>query len=95
MILFEQYLHIQITNGDPVLNTNIYEDHVVDITFYSMTHYEITKGNDITRNVHYDIIVGNDIAMGTNHDVTMHTDIAIMDNYGSVVVFLKSVKLLI
>ncbi len=40
-----------------------------------MTHYDITIGNDVARDVHYDIIMGHNIAMGTYHDVTMHTDV--------------------
>ncbi len=40
-----------------------------------MTHYDITIGNDIARDVHCDIIMGHDIVMGEYHDVTNHTDI--------------------
>ncbi len=41
-----------------------------------MTHYDITIGDDVTRDVQYDIIMGCDVAMGTYHDVTMNTDVA-------------------
>ncbi len=44
--------------------------------FCSMTHYDITIGNDVARDVHYEIIMGNSIVVGTYHDVTMHTDVA-------------------
>ncbi len=40
-----------------------------------MTHYDITIGNDVARDVHCDIIMGHDVAIGTYHDVTMHTDV--------------------
>ncbi len=42
----------------------------------SITHYDITMGNDIARNVHCDITMSNDIAMCTYHDITMHNDVA-------------------
>ncbi len=41
-----------------------------------MTHYDITIGNDVARDVHYEIIMGHGIAVGTYHDVTMHADVA-------------------
>ncbi len=41
-----------------------------------MTHYDITIGNDVARDVHYEIIISHGIVMGTYHDVTMHTDVA-------------------
>ncbi len=41
-----------------------------------MTHYDITIGNDIARDVHYEIIMGHSIVVGTYHNVTMHTDVA-------------------
>ncbi len=41
-----------------------------------MTHYDITIGNDVARDVHYEIIMGHRIIVGTYHDVTMHTDVA-------------------
>ncbi len=40
-----------------------------------MTHYDITIGNDVARDVHYEIIMGHSIVVGT-YDVTMHTDVA-------------------
>ncbi len=41
-----------------------------------MTHYDITIGNDVARDVRCDIIMSHDVVMGTDHDVTMHTDVA-------------------
>ncbi len=41
-----------------------------------MTHYDITIGNDVARDVHCEIIMGHGIVMDTHHDVTMHTDVA-------------------
>ncbi len=41
-----------------------------------MTHYDITIGNDVARDVHCDITMGHDVAMGTYDDGTMHTDVA-------------------
>ncbi len=43
--------------------------------FHSITHYDITIGNDVARDVHCDIIMGRAIIMGAYH-VTMHTDVA-------------------
>ncbi len=48
----------------------------MDTTFFSMAHYDITKGDDVATDVHCDIIMGHDIVMGTYNDVTMHTDVA-------------------
>ncbi len=42
-----------------------------------MTHYDITIGNGVARDVHYEIIMSHSIVVGTYHDVTMHTDVAI------------------
>ncbi len=43
--------------------------------FYSMTHYDITMGNNIATSHlwHHNV---HDIVMVTYHDVTMHTDVA-------------------
>ncbi len=41
-----------------------------------MTHYDITIGNDVARDVHYEIIMGHSIVVGTYHDITMHIDVA-------------------
>ncbi len=41
-----------------------------------MTHYDITIGNDVARDVHYEILMGHSIIVGTYHDATMHTDVA-------------------
>ncbi len=73
---FEQNFHILISGGDSVLNTTFCEDHIVGTTFCFMTHYDITMGNDIAKDVHCDIIIGHDIVMFTYHDVTMHADIS-------------------
>ncbi len=44
----------------------------------SMTHYDITIGNDVAQDVHCNIIMGYDVVIGTYHDVTMQTDVARM-----------------
>ncbi len=44
--------------------------------YCSMTHYDITIGNDVARYVHCEIIMDHGIVMVTYHDVTMHTDVA-------------------
>ncbi len=44
--------------------------------FCYMTHYNITTGNNIARDIHCDIIMVHGIVMGVYHDVTMHTDVA-------------------
>ncbi len=63
-----------------------------------MTHYNITIGNNVTRDFHYDIIIGHDV-MGVYHDVTMHTDIHLLyiakPNYDISVFSVKSLKLYI
>ncbi len=41
-----------------------------------MTHYDITIGNDVAREVDYETIMGYSIVVGTYHDITMHTDVA-------------------
>ncbi len=43
-----------------------------------MTHYDITIGNDVARDVHYEIIMGHRIVVGTYHDITMQADVARM-----------------
>ncbi len=69
-----------------------------------MTHYDITIGNDVARDVYYDIIMGHDIVIVTYHDVTMNTDVArtliyflciITPNYDISVFLVKSLKLYI
>ncbi len=42
-----------------------------------MTHYDITIGNEVARDVHCDIIMDHDV-IGTYYDVTMQTDVARM-----------------
>ncbi len=41
-----------------------------------MTHYDITMGNNVARDVHYEIIMSHSIVVGPYHDVTMHTVVA-------------------
>ncbi len=41
-----------------------------------MTHYDITIGNDVARDIHCEIIMDHGIVMGTYYDVTMHTDVS-------------------
>ncbi len=45
------------------------------LRFCSMTHHDITIGNDVAGNIHCDMIMGHDVVMGAYH-VTMHTDVA-------------------
>ncbi len=40
------------------------------------THYDITMGNDVARDVHCEITIGNDIARDIHCDVTMSNDVA-------------------
>ncbi len=40
-------------------------------------HYDITMGNDITRDAHCDIIISNDVTMDIHSDVTVSNDVAI------------------
>ncbi len=45
----------------------------VEIKQYGITmatHYDITMGNDIARDVHCEITMGNNVAMCTYHDIT-------------------------
>ncbi len=64
------------------------------LLFCSMTHYDITIGNDVARDVHCNIIMGHDVVIGTYHDVTMQTDVARMLIYyvliRSIMIFLFS-----
>ncbi len=62
----------------PDLQWRFHSEHyvyIVDSTFYSMTHYDITIGNTVARDVHCDIIMDHDAVMGTYH-VAMNTDVA-------------------
>ncbi len=72
---FERNLHKQISGGDCVLSTIFVGIKYWTLFFCSMTHYDITIGNDVASDVHYEIIIGHSIVMGTYHDVTMHTDV--------------------
>ncbi len=76
MSCFEQNLHTQISSGDSVLSTTFCGNHAVDPTFSFMTHYNITIGNDVSRDVHCDFIMGHNVVMGACHDVTLHTDVS-------------------
>ncbi len=40
------------------------------------THYDITMGNDITRDAHCEITMGNDVARDIHCDVTMSNYVA-------------------
>ncbi len=46
-----------------------------DITI--ATHYDITMGNDVARDIHCNVTMNNDVVMCAYHDITMHNDIAI------------------
>ncbi len=69
----------------------------------SMTHYDITIGNYVARDVHYEIIVGHSFVVGTYHDVTMyivccydpHLLSITSPNYDISVFLVKSLKLYI
>ncbi len=58
MACFERNLHNQIYSGDAVQSTTFGGNQVVDTNFFSMTHYDITIGNDVARDVDYEIIMG-------------------------------------
>ncbi len=45
MACFERNIYIQISGGYCIQNTTFCGDHVVDTTFISLTHYDITMGN--------------------------------------------------
>ncbi len=51
-----------------------------DITI--ATHYDITMGNDIARDVHFEITMGNDVARDILCDITMHNDVAMFTYHG-------------
>ncbi len=46
------------------------------LLLHSMTHYDITMGNDVARDAHCNITMGNDIAKDIHCDVTMSNDVA-------------------
>ncbi len=73
---FAQFLHTQISGGDSILSTTFCGDDIVNIVFCSITYYNITIGNEVTREVHCDIIMGHDVVMDTYHDVTMYNGVA-------------------
>ncbi len=98
MACFERNLHTQIFGGDSVLTPTFCGITLWTIYFCSMTHYDITITNDVTRDVHCDIIMGHDVVMGTYHDVTMQNDVARMLTYvllHPIMIFLFSLKLYI
>ncbi len=53
----------------------LWGSHCGQYAFCSMTHYDITIGNDVARDVHCYIIMSHDVVMCTYHDVTMHTNV--------------------
>ncbi len=82
MACFERNLHNQISSEDSVQSTTFCGNQVVDTTlFCSITHYDITIGNDVARDVHYEIIMGHSIVVGTYLDVRMHTYVAMIPFY--------------
>ncbi len=50
--------------------------------FTMATHYDITMGNDITRDMHCQITIGNDVARDIHCDVTMSNDVAMCTYHG-------------
>ncbi len=46
------------------------------------THYDITMGNDVNRDIYCDVTMSNEIAMCTYHNITMHNDVAMMSQWG-------------
>ncbi len=73
MACFERNLHTQISGGDSILSSSFCGITLWTIHFCSMTHYDFTITNDVTRDVYCDIIMGHDVAMDTYHDVIMQT----------------------
>ncbi len=63
MDCLEQNLQNQIYGGDSVLSTTFCRDQIWTLRVCSMTHYDITIGNDVARDVHCDIILGHDVDM--------------------------------
>ncbi len=78
MACFERNLHTEISGGDSVVSTTFSAIILWTLLVCSMTHYDITIGNDVASDVHYDIIRGLDVVIGTYRDVTMQTDVARM-----------------
>ncbi len=72
----EQNLHTQICHGDSVQSTTFCGDHIVELLFCSMTHYDIIIGNDVARDVNCDTIMSHDFVCAY-HDVIMNTDIVL------------------
>ncbi len=73
MACFERNCHTSISSGDSILSTIFCGDHAVDITFCSMTHYDITIGNDFAKDMHCDIM---DQEVIFTYDIIMNTDFA-------------------
>ncbi len=46
----------------------------------SMTHYDITMGNDVAREAHCNITMGNGVVRDIHCDVTMSNDVAMHNN---------------
>ncbi len=55
---------------------SIRQEEINQYDIIMATHYDITMGNDVARDVHCEIKMGNDIARGIHCDITMHNDIA-------------------
>ncbi len=51
-------------------------DYPCALLLLSMTHYDITMGNDVARDAHCNITMGNDNVRDIHCDVTMSNDIA-------------------
>ncbi len=51
-----------------------------DITM--VTHYDITMGNDDTRDVHCEITMGNKVTRGIHSDITMINDFLMCTYHG-------------
>ncbi len=57
----------------------------VEINQYDITmatHYDITIGNEVARDVHCEITMGNDIARDIHCDITMNSDTAMSTYHG-------------
>ncbi len=48
----------------------------VNGTLFSMTHFDITMGNDVARDAHCNITMGNDVARDAHCNIAMSNDVA-------------------
>ncbi len=67
---------------------------------WSLTHYDITMGNDVARGIYCDVIMSDDIIMCTYYVITMLNGIAVSffittPNYGIAFSPVNSLKLFI